>query len=68
LITIEVDTGLNHLSAVLGEPTVEIYFDSPSWKTEAYWSSKLANLGDLRHILQANKYGATGCCISPKQG
>jgi heptosyltransferase-1 len=53
-LTIGVDTGLTHLSAVLGKPTVEIYCDSPRWKTEAYWSSKIANLGDLRHILQTN--------------
>jgi heptosyltransferase-1 len=54
LIPIGVDTGLTHLSAVLSKPTVEIYCDSPRWKAVAYWSSKIANLGDLRHILQTN--------------
>jgi heptosyltransferase-1 len=47
-LTIGVDTGLTHLAAVLGKPTVEIYCDSPRWKTEGYWSPQIANLGDLR--------------------
>jgi len=47
-IIIGVDTGLTHLAAVLGKPTVEIYCDSPRWKTEGYWSEKIANLGDLQ--------------------
>jgi heptosyltransferase-1 len=53
-LTIGVDTGLTHLSAVLGKPTVEIYCDSPRWKTEGYWSSSIANLGDFKSIPQAN--------------
>jgi heptosyltransferase-1 len=53
-ITIGVDTGLTHLAAVLGKPTIEIYCDSPKWKTEGYWSSKIINLGDFKHIPQAN--------------
>jgi heptosyltransferase-1 len=47
-LTIGVDTGLTHLSAVLGKPTVEIYCDSPRWKTEGYWSKKIANVGDYQ--------------------
>jgi heptosyltransferase-1 len=47
-LTIGVDTGLTHLSAVLGKPTVEIYCDSPRWKTEGYWSKMIANVGDYR--------------------
>ncbi len=47
-LTIGVDTGLTHLAAVLGKPTVEIYCDSPRWKTEGYWSAQIANLGDLQ--------------------
>lgn len=47
-LTIGVDTGLTHLSAVLGKPTVEIYCDSPRWKTEGYWSEKIANVGDYQ--------------------
>ena len=45
-LTIGVDTGLTHLSAVLGKPTVEIYCDSPRWKTEGYWSKVIQNVGD----------------------
>lgn len=44
--TVGVDTGLTHLSAVLGKPTVEIYCDSPRWKTEGYWNKLIANVGD----------------------
>lgn len=47
-LTIGVDTGLTHLSAVLGKPTVEIYCDSPRWKTEGYWSGVIANVGDMK--------------------
>jgi heptosyltransferase-1 len=52
-LTIGVDTGLTHLSAVLGKPTVEIYCDSPKWKTEGYWSGRIQNLGDYRQIPSA---------------
>ena len=48
-LTIGVDTGLTHLSAVLGKPTVEIYCDSPRWKTEGYWSPAIANAGDYQN-------------------
>ncbi|NBV71561.1 MAG: lipopolysaccharide heptosyltransferase I [Burkholderiaceae bacterium] len=53
-LTIGVDTGLTHLAAVLGKPTIEIYCDSPRWKTEGYWSSNIVNLGDFRSIPQGN--------------
>jgi heptosyltransferase-1 len=49
-LTIGVDTGLTHLAAVLGKPTIEIYCDSPRWKTEGYWSNYIANLGDMKRI------------------
>jgi heptosyltransferase-1 len=47
--TIGVDTGLTHLAAVLGKPTVEIYCDSPRWKTEGYWNPLIANVGDMQN-------------------
>jgi heptosyltransferase-1 len=47
--TIGVDTGLTHLSAALGKPTVEIYCDSPRWKTEGYWNPVIANVGDMQN-------------------
>lgn len=46
-LTVGVDTGLTHLAAVLGKPTVEIYCDSPRWKTEGYWSDNIRNVGDI---------------------
>jgi heptosyltransferase-1 len=48
-LTVGVDTGLTHLAAVLDKPTVEIYCDSPRWKTEGYWSERIANVGDIQH-------------------
>ncbi len=48
-LTVGVDTGLTHLAAVLDKPTVEIYCDSPRWKTEGYWSEKIANVGDIQN-------------------
>jgi heptosyltransferase I len=45
-MTIGVDTGLTHLSAILGMSTIELYCDSPRWKTEGYWSTQIHNLGD----------------------
>jgi heptosyltransferase-1 len=48
VLTVGVDTGLTHLAAVLGRPTVEIYCDSPQWKTEGYWSEHIRNLGDMK--------------------
>jgi heptosyltransferase-1 len=53
-LTIGVDTGLTHLSAAFGKPTIEIYCDSPRWKTEGYWSARIVNLGDYRAIPQTN--------------
>jgi len=46
-LTVGVDTGLTHLAAVLGKPTVEIYCDSPIWKTEGYWAKNIYNVGDI---------------------
>ena len=46
-LTVGVDTGLTHLAAVLGKPTVEIYCDSPRWKTEGYWAKNICNMGDI---------------------
>ncbi len=48
-LTVGVDTGLTHLAAVLNKPTVEIYCDSPRWKTEGYWSNRIRNVGDMQN-------------------
>jgi heptosyltransferase I len=47
-LVVGVDTGLTHLAAVLNKPTVEIYCDSPRWKTEGYWSERIRNVGDIQ--------------------
>jgi len=54
-LTIGVDTGLTHLAAVLGKPTVEIYCDSPRWKTEGYWVKNICNLGDIGNSPSASE-------------
>jgi heptosyltransferase-1 len=46
-LAIGVDTGLTHIAAAFLRPTVEIYADSPKWKTEGNWSPRIVNLGDL---------------------
>ena len=48
-LVVGVDTGLTHLAAVINRPTIEIYCDSPLWKTEGYWSSQIINLGDMKN-------------------
>ncbi|MBU3612792.1 lipopolysaccharide heptosyltransferase I [Polynucleobacter sp. MG-27-Goln-C1] len=48
-LTVGVDTGLTHLAAVLNKPTVEIYCDSPRWKTEGYWSDRICNVGNIQN-------------------
>jgi heptosyltransferase-1 len=34
---------------VLNKSTVEIYCDSPRWKTEGYWSDRIGNVGDIQN-------------------
>ena len=48
-LVVGVDTGLTHLAAILDKPTIEIYCDSPLWKTEGYWSNQIINLGDMKN-------------------
>lgn len=45
-LVIGVDTGLTHMAAAYGIPTVELYCDSPRWKTQGDWSPNIINLGD----------------------
>jgi heptosyltransferase-1 len=45
-LAVGVDTGLTHIAAAFGRPTVELYCDSPRWKTEGNWSPCIVNLGD----------------------
>jgi heptosyltransferase-1 len=46
-IVVGVDTGLTHIAAAFNRPTIELYCDSPRWKTEGNWSPNIINLGDL---------------------
>lgn len=46
-LAIGVDTGLTHIAAGFNRPTIELYCDSPRWKTEGNWSADIMNLGDL---------------------
>lgn len=46
-LAIGVDTGLTHIAAAYRRPTIELYCDSPRWKTEGDWSPCIINLGDL---------------------
>lgn len=45
-LTIGVDTGLTHMAAIIGAPTIEFYVETPKWKTEGYWHPNIINLGD----------------------
>jgi heptosyltransferase-1 len=45
-LAVGVDTGLTHIAAAFERPTVELYCDSPRWKTEGNWSPCIINLGD----------------------
>ncbi|MEC5215757.1 heptosyltransferase-1 [Actimicrobium sp. GrIS 1.19] len=46
-LAIGVDTGLTHIAAAFNRPTIELYVDSPRWKTEGNWSPSIINLGDM---------------------
>jgi heptosyltransferase-1 len=45
-VVVGVDTGFTHIAAALRRPTIELYCDSPRWKTEGFWSTRIINLGD----------------------
>lgn len=45
-LAVGVDTGLTHIAAAFNRPTIELYCDSPRWKTEGDWSPNIINLGD----------------------
>ncbi|MGB6054446.1 MAG: glycosyltransferase family 9 protein, partial [Burkholderiaceae bacterium] len=46
-LAIGVDTGLTHIAAAYCRPTIELYCDSPRWKTEGDWAPQIVNLGEL---------------------
>jgi heptosyltransferase-1 len=45
-LAVGLDTGLTHIAAAYCRPTIELYCDSPRWKTEGNWSPRIINLGD----------------------
>jgi len=45
-LVIGVDSGLTHVAAAYKRPTIELYCDSPRWKTQGDWSPDIINLGD----------------------
>lgn len=45
-LAVGVDTGLTHIAAAYNRPTIELYCDSPRWKTQGDWSTNIINLGD----------------------
>lgn len=45
-LAVGVDTGLTHIAAAYNRPTIELYCDSPRWKTQGDWSPNIINLGD----------------------
>jgi heptosyltransferase-1 len=45
-LVVGVDSGLTHIAAALRRPTIELYCDSPRWKTQGDWSDNIINLGD----------------------
>lgn len=45
-LVVGLDTGLTHIAAAYERPTIELYCDSPRWKTEGNWASCIVNLGD----------------------
>lgn len=46
-LVVGVDTGLTHIAAAYMRPTIELYCDSPRWKTEGNWSENIINLGEI---------------------
>ncbi|AMP03342.1 lipopolysaccharide heptosyltransferase I [Collimonas pratensis] len=46
-LVVGVDTGLTHIAAAFNRPTIELYCDSPRWKTEGNWSPQIINLGEI---------------------
>jgi heptosyltransferase-1 len=65
-LVVGVDTGLTHIAAAFMRPTVELYCDSPRWKTEGNWSPNIINLGDqgqppaVAEVIEAVRHVLTG--------
>lgn len=42
--SIGLDTGLSHMSATLGRPTVQLFIEDKAWRAAAYWQPRTAVL------------------------
>ncbi|MFC4524122.1 lipopolysaccharide heptosyltransferase I [Cupriavidus pinatubonensis] len=62
-IVVGVDTGLVHIAAALCRPTVEIYTATWRWKTEGYWSERIANVGDDGVVPTVNEVWQAACRV-----
>ncbi|AQV95279.1 lipopolysaccharide heptosyltransferase I [Cupriavidus necator] len=62
-VVIGVDTGLVHIAAALCRPTVEIYTATWRWKTEGYWSERIANVGDDGVVPSVDEVYAAACRV-----
>lgn len=67
-VVIGVDTGLVHIAAALGRPTVEIYTATWRWKTEGYWSDRIANVGDDGIVPTVDEVHAAAARVRHPQG
>jgi heptosyltransferase-1 len=66
-LAVGVDTGLTHIAAAFVRPTVEIYCDSPRWKTEGNWSPRIVNLGDTGRPPSVNEVVAAARSLLEKR-
>ncbi|WP_354674713.1 lipopolysaccharide heptosyltransferase I [Cupriavidus alkaliphilus] len=62
-VVIGVDTGLVHIAAALCRPTVEIYTATWRWKTEGYWSERIANVGDDGMVPSVDEVYEAACRV-----
>lgn len=66
-LVVGLDTGLTHVAAAYGKPTVELYCDSPRWKTEGNWSDSVVNLGDTGIAPGVDEVLAATVCLLDRQ-
>ena len=62
-VVVGVDTGLVHIAAALCRPTVEIYTATWRWKTEGYWSDRIANVGDDGVVPSVDEVHEAACRV-----
>ena len=45
-LVVGLDTGLSHMAALMGVPTLQLYCDSPTWWTAPYWDGVAEYVGE----------------------